>query len=171
MRRLITFALLAAPLVQAGEPAAIDGPFIEADDVTWKVNEFKVARWKTLVGGIEGGQIEAEDVQFGLWELAPGATYHGHKHAAPEIYHLLSGKALWEVGEHSREVTSGSTIYTKPGQVHKMVNLTDEPVRAIWIWWAPGGDAAVFAAPYEFTEPPPESPNGVPFETDAERLY
>ncbi len=155
----------------AEPPPAIDGPFIEADDVTWKVNQFNVARWKTLVGGIEGGQIDAEDVQFGLWELAPRATYHGHKHDAPEIYYLLSGKALWQVGEQSREVTGGSTIYTKPGQMHKMTNLTDEPVSAIWIWWAPGGDTAVFSAPYIFTEPPPEPPNGVPFESESERVH
>ena len=155
----------------ADKPPAVPGPFIDNDAITWKVNEFNVARWKTLVGGIEGGQIDADDVQFGIWELAPAATYHGHKHAAPEIYHIVSGSALWQVDDTSREVSAGTTIYTKPGQVHKMINLTDEPVQAIWFWWAPGGDNTVFAAPYEFTEPPPAPREGQPFATPTERLY
>ena len=174
MRRLLLIAV-AALSCHGFHPAygkpPVPGPFLDAQEVTWKVNEFNVARWKTLVGGIEGGQIDASDVQFGVWELAPRATYHGHKHAAPEIYFILDGRALWSVGEESREVAEGSTIYTKPGEVHKMVNLTDEPVRAVWFWWAPGGDADVFRAPYEFTEPAPAQPAGARFEDPSERRY
>lgn len=157
--------------VQAEQAPPVSGPFLDAEAVSWKVNEFAVARWKTLVGGIEGGQIEQRDIQFGLWELAPRATYHGHKHLAPEVYYILGGRAQWTVGEDSREVSAGTTIYTQPGQVHKMVNLGDEPVQAIWLWWAPGGDAEVFKAPYEFTEPAPEQPAGAQFKQSAERRY
>ncbi len=171
MRRVFLLLVMVATAGQVLAQTETPEAFVNADDITWKVNEFNVARWKTLVGGIEGGQIDARDVQFGLWELAPRAIYHGHKHEAPEIYHILSGRARWSVGEATREVTSGTTIYTKPGQVHRMVNLTDEPVRAVWFWWAPGGDADVFLAPYEFTEPPPEQPEGALFETPAERRY
>ena len=115
------------------------------------MNEFPIHRWKTLVGG----QIDPADILFGTWELAPNAIYHGHKHESPEIYYIISGKALWTVGDETREVTNGTAIYTKPGAVHKMVNLTDEPVRAIWIWWAPNGNRKVFGGEYLFTEERP----------------
>ncbi|MEM7100637.1 MAG: cupin domain-containing protein [Pseudomonadota bacterium] len=170
IRYTITLALLCAAtcsIAEEGNP----GPFLDADQVKWKVNAFDVARWKTLVGGIEGGQIDSQDVQFGLWELAPKAIYHGHKHPAPEIYFILSGRAQWRVGEVTREVTSGTTIYTRPGEVHKMVNLTDQPVRAIWMWWAPGGDSEVFKGAYEFTEPTPVQPPQAKFDEDAQRKY
>jgi|TARA_B110000495_G_C22432083_1_gene272078 hypothetical protein len=44
-----------------------------------------------------------------------------------------------------------------------MINLTDEPVQAIWIWWAPNGDRDVFNGKYTFTESPPIQPENVGF--------
>jgi len=111
----------------------VPGPFLDAADLNWKVNEFDAARWKTLVGGIEGGQIDRQDIQFGVWELAPLAIYHRHRHEVPEIYFITAGRARWTVGEETREVSAGMTIYTKPGAIHKMVNLTDKPLQAICV--------------------------------------
>ena len=154
--------------VPAHEPKA----FVEESDITWKVNNFNVARWKTLIGGAEGGQIDAADIQFGLWQLAPHSTYHGHKHVVPEVYYILSGTAEWTVGKTTRQVSAGTTIYTRPGKMHRMVNLTDEPVETIWVWWAPGGDRKAFSGEYIFTEPRPEQPKGAGFQSDAEeKLY
>ena len=157
----------------ASEPMkTVPGPFLDAADLSWKVNEFDASRWKTLVGGIEGGQIDRHDIQFGVWELAPLAIYHSHRHEVPEIYFITSGQARWSVGDETRDVSAGMTIYTKPGAVHKMVNLTEEPVKAIWVWWAPDGDTSVFAGDYEFTEPAPIQPDGAGFKPGENlRLY
>ncbi len=170
--RFVTLAclLMMADVSIAQQSPAIAGPFLDQSEVTWKVNEFNVARWKTLVGGIEGGQINRDDIQFGLWELAPNAIYHSHRHEVPEIYFVTEGKADWTVDGVTREVGQGMTIYTKPGAVHKMVNRTGDIVRAIWVWWAPGGNRKVFAGDYEFTEPVPEK-NGSFKEGVSERLY
>lgn len=173
--RFLRFVTLACLLMTAGvsiaqQTPAIAGPFLDQSEVTWKVNEFNIARWKTLVGGIEGGQIDRDDIQFGIWELAPNAIYHSHRHEVPEIYFVTEGKADWTVDGVTREVGPGMTIYTKPGAVHKMVNHTGDNVRAIWVWWAPGGDKEVFAGDYEFTEPVPEK-NGSFKEGVNERLY
>ena len=166
---LVCFLMMAGVSIAQQTPA-ITGPFLDQSEVTWKVNEFNIARWKTLVGGIEGGQIDRDDIQFGIWELAPNAIYHSHRHEVPEIYFVTEGKADWTVDGVTREVGQGMTIYTKPGAVHKMVNLTGDTVRAIWVWWAPGGDKEVFAGDYEFTEPVPEN-NGSFKEGVNERLY
>lgn len=173
--RYLRFVTLGCLLMAAGgsigqQAPAIVGPFLDQSEVTWKVNEFNIARWKTLVGGIEGGQIDRDDIQFGLWELAPNAIYHSHRHEVPEIYFVTEGKADWTVDGVTREVGQGMTIYTKPGAVHKMVNHTGDSVRAIWVWWAPGGNKEVFAGDYEFTEPVPEK-NGSFKEGVSERLY
>jgi mannose-6-phosphate isomerase-like protein (cupin superfamily) len=173
--RYFRFATLACLLFAAGvsiaeQPPAITGPFLDQSEVTWKVNEFSVARWKTLVGGIEGGQIDRDDIQFGIWELAPNATYHSHRHEVPEIYFVTEGRADWTVDGVTREVGPGIAIYTKSGAVHKMVNKSDDNVKAIWIWWAPGGDREVFAGDYEFTEPAPEK-NGLFKEGVSEQIY
>lgn len=162
--------LFCVALLSGSALAENPGPFLDESDITWKVNEHQVARWKTLVGGIEGGQIDRDDIQFGTWELAPRAIYHKHKHEVPEIYFITSGQALWTVGDETREVGPGMTIYTKPHAEHRMENLGDEPVSAIWVWWAPGGDKEVFLGDYEFTEPAPEK-NGSFNSGKSERLY
>jgi quercetin dioxygenase-like cupin family protein len=156
---LAAVAVLLPALAAAGaaeEPASPH--FRDADAVSWKTNDFAVARWKTLVGGDEGGQLDDPDVRFGLWELAPRAVYHGHRHAAPELYHVLSGRARWTVDGEVREVGPGTTIRTPSGAVHRMENLGDETLRAVWFWWAPDGRREVFDGVYEFTEPPPADP-------------
>jgi mannose-6-phosphate isomerase-like protein (cupin superfamily) len=162
--------LFCVALVSMSALAQEPGVFLHESDVSWKVNEHQVARWKTLVGGSEGGQIDRDDIQFGTWQLAPGAVYHRHRHEVPEIYFITGGRALWTVGDESREVGPGMTIYTRPGAEHRMENLGSEPVSAIWVWWAPGGDRDVFSGDYEFTEPAPaQSPGFTTGET--ERLY
>ncbi len=168
---VLWWCLFLSGLAFAETPEPITGPFLDEADINWKVNEFEISRWKTLVGGIEGGQIEARDIQFGVWELAPKAIYHRHAHEVPEIYFVTSGKARWTVGDETREVSAGMAIYTKPGAVHRMENLGDEPVKAIWVWWAPGGKAEVFAGEYRFTEPAPIQPKEASFGDDGERLF
>ncbi len=163
---LIGIALLVAGSAVAEAPSA----FLDAGSISWKVNEQSTSRWKTLVGGSEGGQLNDADIQFGIWQLAPKSTYQGHRHDSPEIYYILEGHAIWTVGNETREVTPGMTILTQPGQVHRMENRTNELVKAIWVWWAPGGDTTVFNGSYEFTEPPVPGAEGFsPAET--EKIY
>ena len=159
-----TLALLLITSAVLAEESA----FVHESTITWKGNTHSVSRFKTLVGGDEGGQLDNDDVQFGLWQLAPGATYHGHKHDAPEIYYIISGEADWTVGEETQRVTAGTAIYTKPGQVHRMVNAGDEIVKAMWFWWAPDGRREVFSGEYIFTEPAPGGQKGFP---EVEEIY
>ena len=163
---LIAMVLLVAGSAVGAEPSA----FLDDSSISWKVNEHSTSRWKTLVGGNEGGQLNDDDIQFGLWQLAPKSTYQGHRHDSPEIYYILEGRAIWTVGDETREVNPGMTILTQPGQMHRMENPTDELVKAIWIWWAPGGDSSVFSGSYEFTEPPVEGSKGFS-PAEAEKIY
>ena len=161
LRVLLTIIL--GLLVKANIVHAEDSAFLHESAVNWEMNEFPVHRWKTLVGNGVEDRTSPDDIYMGTWELAPNAVYHGHKHETPEIYYVLSGKALWTVGEESKEVIAGTAIYTRPGANHKMVNLTDEPVKAIWIWWAPNGNRKVFESEYIFTEEAPVQADNVGF--------
>lgn len=160
---LIIFIGLLAVVSKADTTSVEGDTFLHESSVDWETNDFPIHRWKTLVGaGIEG-RTQPDDIYMGTWELAPKAIYHGHKHETPEIYYIISGKALWTVGDETREVTKGTSIYTRPGEVHKMVNLGEETVQAIWIWWAPNGDRKVFQSDYIFTEEPGVQPEGAGF--------
>lgn len=167
----VLLCLSAAPAAAGDTAATTAGAFLDADAVGWKMNAFRVARWKTLVGGEEGGQLDDADVRFGLWELAPRAIYPAHRHDVPELYYVTGGEAEWTVGEETRIVGPGTVIRTPPGAVHRMVNLGDEPVMALWFWWAPDGRREVFSGSYEFTEPAPRQPAGAGFGETAEQVY
>jgi len=82
-----------------------ESAFLHESDVAWETNEFPIHRWKTLIGNGVKDRLNPEDVYAGTWELAPKATYHGHKHEIPEIYFIISGKALWTVGDETQEYT------------------------------------------------------------------
>ena len=57
----------------------------------------------------------------------------------------------------------GEVVYIAPNTLHRMVNLTDDPVRAVWGRWAPNGDRSVFEGEFRFMEPLPEQPPGAGF--------
>jgi quercetin dioxygenase-like cupin family protein len=168
------FALLLIVLnVGIAIPASADSTFADSKhfrDATalgWKRNESTASRWKTMIGGSDGGQINDKDIRFGLFELAPKAIYHGHRHDSPEIYYITSGKAMWTVGDEAQMVSAGMTIHIPSGTVHKMVNLGEEAVGALWIWWAPNGEREIFDGEYKFVEETPVQPVGSGFEGEA----
>ncbi len=149
-----------------GYPAAaedISSYFRDDGDLSWKRNESTASRWKTMIGGHDGGQIDEQDIRFGVFELAPRAVYHGHRHDSPEIYYITAGHALWTVGNETREVSTGTTIYIPSGTVHKMTNQGEDTVEAIWVWWAPNGEREIFDGEYRFVEEAPVQPEGAGF--------
>jgi quercetin dioxygenase-like cupin family protein len=129
---------------------------VEEARVSWGGNpDLPDVRWKTLVGS-DG--VPQEDVQFGTFELSPNAVYPAHLHPAPELYLVLEGHARWTIGSETFDAGPGTAIYTPPGTAHRMVNVGNDTVRAVWAWWAPGGDRSVFDGGYRFVEPLPPLP-------------
>ena len=155
---LSLFALGAAGSLAGEDPTSNDMIVTSAHDIPWASSEgFNATRWKDILGGDGAGQIPQEDIRFGLLQLAPNAVYPGHRHAAPEVYYVLSGTASWTVGSRSFIAAAGTTIYIPVNTIHRMVNQSGEVLTAVWAWWAPGGDRSVFDTDtYEFTEDIPD---------------
>ena len=150
-------------------PALEDGPtHVAASSVPWDPQPQlpdtlkRVVRWKTLIG-FGDDAVPQKDLSFGELELAPHAIYPGHLHPSPEMYYVLSGRISWTIGDETFVAEPGTALYTPPNTVHRMVNLGDEVARAVWAWWAPGGDASVMATGYRLTE-------RVPSQSDAARF-
>ncbi len=113
-----------------------------------------------VIGGVS---IPDDDLQVGLWELAPRAIYAGHVHPVPEFYVVIDGQAEWTLGNETFLAEPGEVVYIAPNTMHRMVNLTDDLVRAVWGRWAPNGDRSVFEGEFRFVEPLPEQPPGAGF--------
>ncbi len=62
--------------------------------------------------------------------LKPGHTTHPHRHLkTEEIYFILEGSALMQVGDELRGVRAGDAIAIPPGAVHSITNTGGEELR------------------------------------------
>ena len=118
----------------------------------------QVYRYKALIGGQRPGVVPEDDVLMGVLELAPRATYPAHKHPAPELYYVMSGTAQWTVGDETFTAGPGTAIYHPPDTLHRMINTSDEVLKTVYMWWAPGGDRAAIRASSQLLEPVPPQP-------------
>ena len=93
---------------------------------------------KPLIG--RDGGIADKDVAATAFMLEPGTYYGAHAHLRPEIYIILSGTAECEWGDETFTAGPGTVTYCPPSMSHAMRVTSSEPVRAIIVNWAPGGD-------------------------------
>ena len=84
--------------------------------------------------GIVGpqGMIADERFKFGVFLQTPETFYPAHRHAAEELYFLLSGNALWQKDDAPfRPVASGALVHHASYQPHAM-RTRNEPLLALW---------------------------------------
>ena len=93
---------------------------------------------KPLIG--RDGSIADKDVAATAFMLEPGTYYGAHAHMRPEIYIFLGGTAECEWGDETFTAGPGTVTYCPPSMSHAMRVTSSEPVRAIIVNWAPGGD-------------------------------
>ena len=173
MRRRLNTAGIAVLLVGMSASSQSQGAVtthITLQDRPWTSSEQypealrRVYRYKAMIGGTRAGVIPQPDVLFGMLELAPRATYPAHKHPAPEIYYVMSGTAKWTVGDETFTAGPGTAIYHPPNTLHRMVNASDEVLRTVYLWVAPGGDRDVLRQSSQLLESVPEQPPQAKFE-------
>ena len=97
---------------------------------------------KPLIG--RDGGIADKDVAATAFMLEPGTYYGAHAHLRPEIYIILSGAAECEWGDETFDAGPGTVTYCPPSMSHAMRVTSEEPLRAIVVNWAPGGDEKVW---------------------------
>jgi quercetin dioxygenase-like cupin family protein len=87
--------------------------------------------------------IVAKNLNLGILELKPGATYPAHSHPANELYFVLDGVADWYVNDEKQHVTAGSVIRHRPYDVHGWINTSDSAhLTVVWLWWLEGKDTS-----------------------------
>ena len=80
------------------------------------------------------GFFRGDDFRLGVMLIGPNLHYIDHRHAAPELYWLLTGPI-----EYSREggtfetVGTADTIWNEANEVHSM-RTGSRPMLAVWAW-------------------------------------
>jgi quercetin dioxygenase-like cupin family protein len=74
---------------------------------------------------------------------APGYGPPLHRHPETEVFRVLKGRYLYQVGDRSFFAGEGDVISVPGGTAHAFVNVTDAPAEQL-ILILPGLDAAAF---------------------------
>lgn len=67
-----------------------------------------------------GGSLIASEMHF-----APGGVGVRHRHPHEQFVYVLEGEAEFALGDKSRRICKGDSIYIAPGIPHSVVALTD----------------------------------------------
>lgn len=82
------------------------------------------------------------------------------------VYHVLSGTTEWTVDGQTKIVGPGGTVHMKPNAAHRIRVVSEDPLRALWAQWAPGGDQSYMDHGYKLLEELPELPDTARFAED-----
>jgi len=61
--------------------------------------------------------------------LEPGGFQKTHSHAPEQVYFLLEGRGVMQVGDEKRVVREGECVFVPPGEEHGIVNPGPERLR------------------------------------------
>lgn len=104
--------------------------------------------WAEIVG--PGAPVRHAALCLGFVLFAPRTWYPPHAHPAVELYHVISGTALWTAGDVVTPRPPGSFVLHPSGLPHA-TRTQDAPLLTIYTWT---GDVD---SPSRFLSPPPAS--------------
>jgi quercetin dioxygenase-like cupin family protein len=70
--------------------------------------------------------LARSSLRCGVYRLAAGAVDRQRPHARDEVYHVVAGSAVLEVGGERHEATAGSVHFVAAGTRHRFVDVTEE---------------------------------------------
>ena len=135
-----TPAFLASALATPGAHAIAGTLAAFAADLPWQVAPSLQANPQTcdrhayveLVG--PDGLAVTDEVRFGLYLQAADTVYPPHRHAAEELYYVVSGTADWQKDDDAFALREpGTLIHHTPWQDHATTTRS-EPLLAMWAW-------------------------------------
>ena len=80
-------------------------------------------------------------LSMSLYILPAGAEDLQNPHTEDEVYYVLSGKATWVVGDETRPVSEGASIYVDRLIPHKFRDITED-LKLLVIFAPPYGSLA-----------------------------
>ena len=110
---------------------------VQAADTPWEtwpdpaLAQASPVRWKDLIGRQRGA---SQAMSLGVAEIPPGAILARHRHAAPEIYYLLSGTGNVEVDGRNYPVAAGAAVFIPGGALHAFGNIGASTITFVYVF-------------------------------------
>ena len=75
------------------------------------------------------GQFDSQNLAITWVECAAGSMQAVHGHPDNEqVYVIVRGRGVMQVGDEMQEVTEGTLVFIPPGAAHAIKNTSDEPL-------------------------------------------
>ncbi|MFK7894493.1 MAG: cupin domain-containing protein [Myxococcota bacterium] len=91
------------------------------------------------------------DLKISQVMIGPGGILPAYADGAPGAFIVIGGMGEISVEGEAAQVAAGSTVKLSPYDVRRVRAEGSEPLRLLWIRWAPGGDQAYIDAGYYLT--------------------
>lgn len=110
---------------------------VREGDLPWEgwadpaVHRKSPVRWKLLVGG---ERTPSCGLTVGTCEIPPGASLLLHHHAPGEVYYVVEGEGVSEVGDLVTPIAPGTALWIPPDARHRTRNTGAGPLRFVWIF-------------------------------------
>ena len=79
----------------------------------------------------------SDQFRFGIYWQQAHTFYPKHRHDALELYHIISGTALWQRGDQDFKPLAPGASFEHLDHIDHALKTKDEDLLAIWAW---GGD-------------------------------
>lgn len=84
-----------------------------------------------------------ESIAAGLTILPPGGKSDEHEHMEGEMFYVISGKGLINVGREQEELVPGTAVWAPQGTGHQLINPHDRFLKVLWVLCPPGREKAI----------------------------
>ena len=96
-------------------------------------NSQEVNRAYIELVGPEGALIN-DQFRFGIYWQQANTFYPKHRHDALELYHVVSGTALWKIAEKNFKARPPGSSFEHLDRIDHATLTRDEDLLALWAW-------------------------------------
>lgn len=72
-------------------------------------------------------------LKMGYTVIYPTGTTTGHTHDEEEVYFVISGEGVMQVGEDKFDIKPGDALYVPPGEYHTTFQKGNIPLTVVWV--------------------------------------
>ncbi|CEP66986.1 RmlC-like jelly roll fold [Moorella glycerini] len=82
---------------------------------------------------IECEKGPSQSLKMGYTVIYPTGTTTGHSHDEEEVYFVISGEGIMQVGNDKYEIRPGDALYVPPGEFHTTYQKGNIPLTVVWV--------------------------------------
>ncbi len=102
----------------------------EQEEEIWSDERGRIS-FRTVIGD---GTTPTKDLCSGVAHLEPGGWLSAHRHAAAEVYQVLTGRGVVILEGVEHAVRAGSGVYIPPNQEHGIRNTGEAPLEFVYVY-------------------------------------